>query len=104
MNINKTRSFPGADMGSDHELVMMNFNVRLKKLKKNESVRIKFDLDKLKDPEVVKIFQASIGGRFAPLMMIEQDIQDLTEKFNSAVVDTAKEVLGKHRQIKQPWV
>ena len=104
VNINKTRSFPGADIGSDHELVMMNFNVRLKKLKKNESVRIKFDLEKLKDPEVVEIFQASIGGRFAPLLMIEQDIQDLTEKFNSAVVDTAKEVLGKHRQIKKPWV
>ena len=33
VNINKTRSFPGADIGSDHDLVMMTFNIRLKKLK-----------------------------------------------------------------------
>ena len=28
----KTRSFPGADVGSDHDLVIMNFKVKLKKL------------------------------------------------------------------------
>ena len=104
VNINKTRSFPGADVGSDHDLVMMTFNIRLKKQKKNENIRIKFDLDKLKDPEVAEAFQANLGGRFAPLLMIDQDIQDLTEKFNTAVVDTAKEVLGKHRPSRKPWV
>ena len=104
VNINKTRSFPGADKGSDHDLVMMTFNIRLKKLKKSENIRIKFDLDRLNDPEVAEEFQAKLGGRFAPLLVIDQDIQNLTENFNSAVVDTAKEVLGKQRQIKKPWV
>ena len=28
VNIAKTRSFPGADVGSDHELVMMTFSLR----------------------------------------------------------------------------
>ena len=31
VNIHRTRSFPGADIGSDHDLVMMTFRVRLKK-------------------------------------------------------------------------
>ena len=83
---------------------MMTFNIRLKKMKKGDSVRIKFDLEKLKDPEIAKTFQATLGGRFAPLLVVDQDIQDLTEQFNSAVVDTAKEVLGKQRPIKKPWV
>ena len=56
VNFNKTRSFPGADIGSDHNLVMMAFNIRLKKIRKDVSVRIKFDLEKLKDPEVEEIF------------------------------------------------
>ena len=30
VNIAKTRSFPGADIGSDHELVMMTFKLELK--------------------------------------------------------------------------
>ena len=34
VNIHRTRSFPGADIGSDHDLVMMTFLVRLKKTRK----------------------------------------------------------------------
>ena len=34
VNIHRTRSFPGADIGSDHDLVMMTFHVRLKKARK----------------------------------------------------------------------
>ena len=34
VNIHRTRSFPGADIGSDHDLVMMTFQVRLKKTRK----------------------------------------------------------------------
>ena len=34
VNIAKTRSFPGADIGSDHELVMMTFKLHLKEAKK----------------------------------------------------------------------
>ena len=33
VNIHKTRSFPGADIASDHDLVMMTFRVRLKRLR-----------------------------------------------------------------------
>ena len=33
VNIAKTRSFPGADIGSDHELVMMTFRLRLERVK-----------------------------------------------------------------------
>ena len=69
------RSFPGADIGSDHDLLMMTFRLRLKKKKKKKSekknhkpkhTRLKFDLEKLKDPSVLETFQAMIGGRFAP--------------------------------------
>ena len=32
-----TCTFPGADVGSDHDLVMMNFRVRLKKTKRPQN-------------------------------------------------------------------
>ena len=50
VNTAKTRSFPGADIGSDHDLVMMSFRLRLKKIKMQGPTRVKFDLEKLKDP------------------------------------------------------
>ena len=107
VNIAKTRSFPGADIGSDHDLVMMTFKLHLKKVSKQGHSRIRFDLEKLKDPEVAETFKAMIGGKFAPLTLLDADdvnMDDLINKFNVAVIETANETLGKYRHHKQPWV
>ena len=107
VNIAKTRSFPGADIGSDHELVMMTFKLRLQRVKNQGSIRIRFSLEKLEDPNIAEIFQAPIGGKFAPLLALEnQDIEidALINSFNNAVTETANNILGKHRPAKKPWV
>ena len=106
VNITKTCSSPGADIGSDHELVMMTFKLHLKRTKKQGHARIRFDVDKLKDPHVAEVFQAMIGGKFAALSILDSDmdLDTLTDTFNAAVTDTANEILGKHRPIKKPWV
>ena len=62
VNIHRTRSFPGAVMGSSHILVMMTFRIRLKKARKPNQPRLRFDLEKLRDPDVACTFQALIGG------------------------------------------
>ena len=72
-----TRSFPGADIGSDHDLVMMTFRVDLKKARKPTQPRLGFDLEKLKDPVVACAFQASKGGKFAPLIGLRDDDMDI---------------------------
>ena len=41
-NKNKTISFTGAVIGSDHDLVIMKFNLRLKSPKKNKCIRLMF--------------------------------------------------------------
>ena len=99
VNIVKTRGFAGADIGSDHELVMMTFKRHLKRVKKLGHARIKFDLEKLKDPEVAKAFAA--------LTILDDDgtdMETLINTFNTAVTNTASEILGKHRPVKKPWV
>ena len=104
VNIASTRSFPGADIGSDHDLLMMTFCLHLKKISKPKHTRLKFDLEKLKDPNMLETFQAMIGGRFAPLtIMSSEDIHtdSMITTFNTAVTETASEILGKHRQKKK---
>ena len=72
--------FQDADIGSDHDSLMMTFRLRLKKnISKPEHTRLKFDLKKLKDPNVQKTFQAMIGGRFAPLTIMSNED---TDRFN----------------------
>jgi len=105
VHIAKTRSFPGADIGSDHELVMMTFQLRLKKIKKPSYTRLRFDLEKLKDPKVSEDFQAMIGGKFAPLTTLgDKDVEEMTTTFNRIFTETSTQILGKHRQSKKPWV
>ena len=107
VNIAKTRSFPGADIGSDHDLVMMTFKLHLTKVSEQGHTRIRFDLEKLKDPEIAETFKAMIGGKFAPLTLLDADdsnMDDLVNKFNVAVTETANETLGKCRHQNEPWV
>ena len=49
INIAKTQSFPGADIGSDHELVIMTFKLHLKRVKKQGQTRIKKAMKKAKE-------------------------------------------------------
>ena len=107
VNTAKTRSFPGADIGSDHELVMMTFRPRLHRVKNQGSIRIRFSLEKVKDRNIAEIFQATIRGKFDPLLVLEKldtEIDALINSFNTAVTETANNILGKHRPAKKPWV
>ena len=48
-----------------------------------------------------------IGGKFAPLTIMsneDTDIESLITTFNTAVTETASEILGKHSQKKKPWI
>ena len=107
VNIHRTRSFPGADIGSDHDLIMMTFGVRLKKAGKPNQPRLRFDLEKLRDPDVGCTFQATIGGKFAPLIGLsdeDMDIDTMITTYYTAVTDAASEILGKERRRKKSWV
>ena len=82
----------------------MIFHLHLKRISKPKHTRLKFDLEKLKDPNVLETFQAMIGGRFVPLTIMsneDTDIDSMMTTFNTAVTETASEIFGKHRQKKK---
>ena len=81
VNIRRTRSFSGADIGSDHDLVMMTFRFRLKKARKPNQPKLRFDLEKLRDPDVACTFQATIDGKFAPLIGLSDEDMDIETMF-----------------------
>ena len=56
---------------------MMTCRLRLKKISKPKHTRLKFDLEKLKDPNVLESFQTMIGGRFAPLTIMSNEDTDI---------------------------
>ena len=65
---------------------------------------MRFGQEKLKDPNIAEIFRARTGGKFAPLLALENqdtEIDALINSFNTAVTETAN-ILGKHRAAKKP--
>ena len=56
---------------------------------------------------MLETFQAMISGRFAPLTIMsneDTDMDSMITTFNTAVTQTASEILGKHHQKTKPWV
>ena len=109
VNIHRPRSFPGADIGNDHDLVMMTCQVRLKKARKPNQPRLRFDFEKLRDPDVACTFQATIGEKFAPLIGLsdedmDMDMDTMITTYNTAVTDAASKILGKECSRKKSWV
>ena len=86
---------------------MMTFHLCLKRIIMPKYTRLKFDLEKLKDPNMFETFQAMIGGKFAPLTIMnneDTDLDSMITTFNTAATETASEILGKHHQKKNPGV
>ena len=99
------RVFPGADIDSDNELLMMTTILKLRVQEKDQITRIKYDLEKLRDPHVLKDFQATIGGRIAPLLLLQEKSPNyLAMQFEKSVKEVASKHLGKKRNIKKPWI
>ena len=85
--------------GSDHDLLMMTFHLRLKRISKPKHTRLKFDLE----------FQAIIGGKFASLTIMnneDTDMDSMITTFNKAMTETASEILANIviRREKPNWV
>ena len=56
---------------------MLTFRLPLKKISKPKHTRLKLDLEKLKDPNVLETFQATIGARFTPLNIMSNEDADI---------------------------
>ena len=85
----------------------MTFHLRLKRISEPKYTRLTFHLENLKDLDVLETFQAMIGGKFVPLTIMnnkDTDIDSMITTFNTAVTETASEILGKHCQKKKPKV
>ena len=56
---------------------MMAFHLRLRRISKPKHTRLKSDLEKLKDPNVMETFQAMMGGKFASLTIMNYEEKGL---------------------------
>ena len=97
----KSCSYPGADIGSDHSLVMMKIKVKHKELRKAKKKR-RWNLERLKE---VKIFQRGVEERIVKMVAVKTTEEKWTHLKESIAV-SAKESLGysEGSRTKKPWI
>ena len=108
-NVKQVRTYPGADVGSDHNPVVMTLQVKLKHPEKRK-MNAQLDMNMLTNETIRNTYNIAVQNRFQELMNVktpqEQDDADnqwiaLRESMTSA----AEEVLPKKkREQKQPWI
>ena len=75
------------------------------KLKKQpKSPRIRFDLEKLQNVSMAEAFHAKIGGKFAALVTISEDVESMANDLKEFLIQSAEEVIGRSRKKKQEWM
>lgn len=108
-SVKQVRTYPGADIGSDHNPVIMTLSVKLKHPKKRK-INAQLDMNMLNDTKIRNNYNIAIQNRYQELMVegTPQD-QDDTEKqwtaLRESMTKAAEEVLPKKKCAqKQPWM
>ena len=57
----------------------------MKKPGKPDQLRLRFDLEKLRDPTVACTFQATIGRKFAPLIGLRDNDMDINTIISTTI-------------------
>ena len=101
----------GADVGSDHQLVVATLKLKLRKIKKKEARRKTFNTDKLKDAAIRNDFKIKLQNKFQALADLENHTQPGTDEIDSkwsnikkTYIKTAEECLGFKKSNHKEWM
>lgn len=63
----------GADIGSDHHLLIAKVRIKIAKVKKGRICRVHFEVTKLSDLETRDVFKLGLHNRFECLQQLEEE-------------------------------
>ena len=95
----------GADVASDHHLVVANIKLKLKKTSTHVNVKRKFDVGKLQDPKIQQEFKLEIKNRFQLLENLSTEdsdtipVNDEWQQIHKIYTEASEKVIGFKRQV-----
>ena len=105
-----TRVYRGADVGSDHYLVVSTIRLKLRRVTK-PSPRRKLAVDHLKDEATKNSFCINLQNRFETLADTHRqeretgvDVEELWCTITDAITQTGEDTLGYTRHKRKEWI
>jgi len=89
------RAFPSTDVGSDHQLVIVNLKMRLTRRVQARKAK-RMDVGRLADTLIIMTYESVVGGRFRVLMEDEVDVgvNDAWNTIKSMFQEATHDFLG----------
>ena len=102
-SLQDVRAYRGAECGSDHNLVVGEIKLKLRKTRKGQTRGKKIDCDKLRDNVIKERFKLELRNRFQLLM--KDSNQEVTfESFHNEICKTGETILGLKKRKKEEWI
>ena len=104
-SIRNSRSYPGADCNSDHNLVAVTFQARFTNLKKEPPTK-RLDLDALTGPAGIA-YATTVTNRFEALRLVQNETtpEELWKSTKTILLESAAETIGlPPRQKQKGWL
>jgi hypothetical protein len=101
------RNKRGADIGSDHHLMVANFRLKiLATRKKFETKRKKYNVQKLQTPSVRDVFKLELKNRFSALSIQNEatDIETTWRAIKNVYTETSKKIPGFRENQQKEWI
>ncbi|CAG2187778.1 unnamed protein product [Mytilus edulis] len=106
-SLQDVRNKRGADIASDHHLIIAKIQLKLLSTKKAKSRRKKFNVDLFKDPKVVQDYHILLQNKFGVLENLhdeETSINTAWEMTRDSIVQACEETVGYLQQNRKQWM
>ncbi|XP_063602919.1 uncharacterized protein LOC134778914 [Penaeus indicus] len=102
-SVKNSCSFPGADVDSDHNLVLMKVRLKLKKMDKAKPI-LKWDREKLKNN--TKEYALATNTELTDNIQTNFGVESRWNRLKSEMTKGAESTVGKvkRKRAKKPWV
>ena len=103
-SLQDVKAIRGADIDSDHHLVLCKLRLKLKKVKQAKKEQL-FNSQKLKDAATHQKFSIELSNRFHLLDDIPaDDLNNYCNKVQEAFLHTSEKTLGYQESHRKPWI
>uniref|UniRef100_A0A8D8YBX5 Craniofacial development protein 2 n=1 Tax=Cacopsylla melanoneura TaxID=428564 RepID=A0A8D8YBX5_9HEMI len=99
------KTYPGADINTDHNLVFMKMRLDTKrKIKKVANIK-KYNLSKLKESNLKRNYQEAVKDKIREVKEIPRDINGKWTTIKNVIKEAASETLGTLKNApRKPWI
>ena len=95
-SLQDVRTYRGADVGSDHQLVIAKIKLRLRKTGKQEIKTRRFETSKLRIKDIKRRFTIEVKNKFSVLqdLDVHDGLEEKWDKIKKVYTESAREILG----------